>query len=101
MLASSSYTSELHRLFNCRKPHRKGLNPTYFAAPQPGQAGNEQFFYFTNLVRTADTTACCAETTVYLATVFIRAESCMFSIQPVACAGIVLVQKPSAAASCD
>ncbi|WIA17771.1 hypothetical protein OEZ85_009284 [Tetradesmus obliquus] len=32
-----------------KKPHRKGLNPTYFAAPQPGQAGNEQFFYFTNL----------------------------------------------------
>ncbi|WIA38068.1 hypothetical protein OEZ86_001437 [Tetradesmus obliquus] len=32
-----------------KKPYRKGLNPTYFAAPQPGQAGNEQFFYFTNL----------------------------------------------------
>ncbi|KAF6265151.1 intra-flagellar transport protein 57-domain-containing protein [Scenedesmus sp. NREL 46B-D3] len=32
-----------------KKPHRKSLNPTYFAAPQPGPGGNEQFFYFTNL----------------------------------------------------
>lgn len=34
-----------------RKPYRKGLTPYYFAAAQPGLSGNEQFFYFTSLVR--------------------------------------------------
>lgn len=35
----------------CRKPHRKGLTPYYFAVEQAGLTGNEQFFYFTSLVR--------------------------------------------------
>lgn len=36
-----------------RKPYRKGLTPYYFAAVQPGLSGNEQFFYFTSLVRSS------------------------------------------------
>jgi hypothetical protein len=34
------------------KPHRKALSINYFAVPQANSAGNEQFFYFTSLVRT-------------------------------------------------
>jgi hypothetical protein len=49
---SNNLVSALH----CRKPYRRSLNPTYFAAAQPGQAGNEQFFYFTNLVRATNST---------------------------------------------
>lgn len=45
---SCSVPQELY--VTCRKPHIKSLVPNYFAAPQPSQAGNEQFFYFTSLV---------------------------------------------------
>jgi hypothetical protein len=40
-----------HASCPCRKPYCKGLTPYYFAAVQLGLSGNEQFFYFTSLVR--------------------------------------------------